>query len=349
MFDTRVVGKKIMESRKALNLTQMNLADELGVSYQAVSNWERGNAMPDISKLSELASILKISIDELLGDNKHTVVVKKIIEHPEDQDEIEDFEELEGIAPLLKPEDNDRYLDKLVEKNGMEMKDIIELAPFLSSGYLERIFSELDIKVQVKDIISLAPFVSDDTLEKISNGILENESYDSLSALAPFLKSRQLNDIVMKKLETDDVLLVDLCPFLSEDTNHVLAEKLMASDRHKEVADIAPFLKSETIDLLVDSGKISVGLVLPFVSSGKIKDIANHAISNNDLDTLDDLAPFLPGDFLDEMVLQHLESYNEIDYSRFYPFLKSSTLNIIAERIIAEKGMKGLSHMAPFL
>lgn len=42
MFDTRTTGKKIAALRKEKNLTQMNLADEMGVSYQAVSNWERG-------------------------------------------------------------------------------------------------------------------------------------------------------------------------------------------------------------------------------------------------------------------------------------------------------------------
>ena len=42
MFDTRITGKKIAALRKAKNMTQMELADEMGVSYQAVSNWERG-------------------------------------------------------------------------------------------------------------------------------------------------------------------------------------------------------------------------------------------------------------------------------------------------------------------
>ena len=67
MFSTVAVGKKISTLRKAHNMTQMALADQLGVSYQAVSNWERGNSMPDISKLPELAAIFGVTIDELLG------------------------------------------------------------------------------------------------------------------------------------------------------------------------------------------------------------------------------------------------------------------------------------------
>lgn len=45
-------------------MTQMELADKLDISFQAVSNWERGNTMPDISKFPELAEIFHISVDE---------------------------------------------------------------------------------------------------------------------------------------------------------------------------------------------------------------------------------------------------------------------------------------------
>ena len=43
MFDTKIIGKKIAALRKAKDMTQMELADQMFVSYQAVSNWERGN------------------------------------------------------------------------------------------------------------------------------------------------------------------------------------------------------------------------------------------------------------------------------------------------------------------
>ena len=45
MFDTTKVAKRIKEARVAQNLTQMQLADAMGVSYQAVSNWERGGSL----------------------------------------------------------------------------------------------------------------------------------------------------------------------------------------------------------------------------------------------------------------------------------------------------------------
>ena len=45
MFDVAKIAKHIRELRISKNMTQMNLADELGVSYQAVSNWERGGSL----------------------------------------------------------------------------------------------------------------------------------------------------------------------------------------------------------------------------------------------------------------------------------------------------------------
>ena len=45
MFKKVKIGKKIKEARLERNLTQMNLADAMGVSYQAVSKWERGGSL----------------------------------------------------------------------------------------------------------------------------------------------------------------------------------------------------------------------------------------------------------------------------------------------------------------
>lgn len=43
MFNMQKIGNQISSLRKKQNMTQMELADRLGISYQAVSNWERGD------------------------------------------------------------------------------------------------------------------------------------------------------------------------------------------------------------------------------------------------------------------------------------------------------------------
>ncbi len=60
------IGEKIKELRKAQDVTQEKLADYLNISYQAVSKWENGLALPDITLLPKLANFFGVSTDELL-------------------------------------------------------------------------------------------------------------------------------------------------------------------------------------------------------------------------------------------------------------------------------------------
>ncbi len=66
-MDQTKIGKYIAEKRKALGLTQMELADKLGMSNKSVSKWERGVCLPDVSLYSELCTILGISVSEFLA------------------------------------------------------------------------------------------------------------------------------------------------------------------------------------------------------------------------------------------------------------------------------------------
>jgi len=58
---------KIKKLRKKMNLTQEELAERLGVSFQAVSKWETGGALPDITLFPKLANFFDVTTDELLG------------------------------------------------------------------------------------------------------------------------------------------------------------------------------------------------------------------------------------------------------------------------------------------
>lgn len=57
----------IATRRKALGLTQQQLADRLHLTNKAISKWETGEGLPDISVLKDLAEVLQVSTDELLG------------------------------------------------------------------------------------------------------------------------------------------------------------------------------------------------------------------------------------------------------------------------------------------
>ena len=62
------MGNKIAQKRKDLGMTQIEFADQMHVTRQTVSRWEAGTVLPDIDKISDIASILNVSCDYLLKD-----------------------------------------------------------------------------------------------------------------------------------------------------------------------------------------------------------------------------------------------------------------------------------------
>ena len=71
----------IAELRKKQGLTQQQLADILGVSNTAISKWEHGNNLPDISMLEPLSIALKVDMLDLLTaqSSTHTKVSKNVL------------------------------------------------------------------------------------------------------------------------------------------------------------------------------------------------------------------------------------------------------------------------------
>lgn len=61
------IGKYIKKLRKENNLSQEKLADKLGVTYQAVSKWERGLNLPDMTTLKEISNLFNVNIDDIIN------------------------------------------------------------------------------------------------------------------------------------------------------------------------------------------------------------------------------------------------------------------------------------------
>lgn len=66
MISIQQLGSRIACMRRECGLTQMQIADHIGVTPQAVSKWERGLACPDLVCLDDLADLLHTNIDTLL-------------------------------------------------------------------------------------------------------------------------------------------------------------------------------------------------------------------------------------------------------------------------------------------
>lgn len=65
-----LIGARILEYRKASNMSQEEFAKKIGVSRQAVSKWELDKAYPDLDKLMDICTMFDISIDELVHGKK---------------------------------------------------------------------------------------------------------------------------------------------------------------------------------------------------------------------------------------------------------------------------------------
>ena len=63
------IGNKIRELRKQRGITQEQLAESIGISFQAVSKWENNIALPDITLVPVLSSYFGVSMDEFFDFN----------------------------------------------------------------------------------------------------------------------------------------------------------------------------------------------------------------------------------------------------------------------------------------
>jgi signal peptidase I len=83
MDHAKNLSQQLLALRKAKGLTQEALANQLGITCQAISKWENGQSCPDIALLPQLADIYGISIDELFGQEAKAAAPMAIPTQPE--------------------------------------------------------------------------------------------------------------------------------------------------------------------------------------------------------------------------------------------------------------------------
>ena len=82
MNQTEILRKNLSIFRKQRHLTQEQLANELGLTFQAISKWENGLSCPDISLLPQLAEIFGVTIDDLFREQTEESVQETTAEEP---------------------------------------------------------------------------------------------------------------------------------------------------------------------------------------------------------------------------------------------------------------------------
>ena len=295
MFDTMKIAKKIRDARMAKNMTQMNLADAMGVSYQAVSNWERDNSMPDISKLEDLCNALDLTVNELLGmEAKAATAVEKVM-----QEKTLSVEELAEVAPILPPETvKEHARQNTGEKKKWNVAALADIAPYLDDGFLEEIVDEIEVE-SLTVLTCLAPYLDDELLDKLVRRAPQDD-FDGIAAMAPFLSEETL-DYLVDRCEgrpESKALLSDLVCFLSEETLGKLVRKYGAAMDREMLEILAPFLGEDSIDTLVQQwigkGKVEdLDFLYPFMEEDTLHKVARALMEAGDIDGMKKAAVFL--------------------------------------------------------
>ena len=217
MFDMQKIGRQISSLRKKKGMTQMELADALGISYQAVSNWERGNTMPDISKLPELAEIFGVSIEEILCDERKGKIAEEMSEGKTPE---MSKEELADFAPILPQEQFQKNFEENQSREPWNLSDLFALAPFMEEEDVGRLALKFaDSGHAPSEFVGLAPFMDEKSLGEIVNRLTESGRAPSeFAGLAPFMREEDLERLVRDYLAGGGSFagLASVAPFLGE-------------------------------------------------------------------------------------------------------------------------------------
>lgn len=127
-----LVGRYIQLLRKQKQLSQKDLASMLSVSFQAVSKWETGETMPDVSLLLELADILDSTVDKILNGGNIVIRKSKKINI---SDIIEGFNALEDLKVFF-GEDSTFYRGAI---EGINKKMNIDIEEYLKDDYYKEV------------------------------------------------------------------------------------------------------------------------------------------------------------------------------------------------------------------
>lgn len=208
------LAEQLKALRKEKNISQEKLAAYLGISYQAISKWENGNAYPDIQLLPDIARFFEITIDELLQ-------VEKL-------DEQALFEEYVSKAEIL-------------FRNGEDIENILTL--------WKEAYQKMPNNIQVKEFLMSTYFDADKV--KYSQEIIElgMEIYNSNANM--YYKGQAIREVARTYAELGENLKAEQWVLKATQINHcqeVLFSEILDGD---EMIDQIAFFTHWTLEELL--------------------------------------------------------------------------------------------------
>lgn len=211
------LGEKIKSLRKQKNISQEVFANYLGVSFQAVSKWENGNTMPDVTMIPAIASFFGISTDELFDFNL-----------------FETEKQVEAIcAESWKYRNSDVAKSEEILRKGLQRypgNDII----------LNNLLYTLDYQTRAEEVISICKSL-------IASTKNDSVKYDACRILATCYKENGQVDLIKPTLE--------MIPEIYFTKLELMASLLDGEDSYEATQKQKNISAENLIDMLIIAGK----------------------------------------------------------------------------------------------
>ena len=211
------LGEKIKSLRKQKNISQEVFANYLGVSFQAVSKWENGNTMPDVTMIPAIASFFGISTDELFDFNL-----------------FETEKQVEAIcAESWKYRNSDVAKSEEILRKGLQRypgNDII----------LNNLLYTLDYQTRAEEVISICKSL-------IASTKNDSVKYDACRILATCYKENSQVDLIKPTLE--------MIPEIYFTKLELMASLLDGEDSYEATQKQKNISAENLIDMLIIAGK----------------------------------------------------------------------------------------------
>ena len=211
------LGEKIKSLRKQKNISQEVFANYLGVSFQAVSKWENGNTMPDVTMIPAIASFFGVSTDELFDFNR-----------------METEKQVEAIChEAYKYRFTDGAKSEKILREGLQRfpgNDII----------LNNLLYTMDYRERADEVITLCKTLIESTKD-------DSVKYDAARILAACYKENGHDQLVKPTLE--------IIPEIYFTKLELMATLLEGEDAYEAAQKQKNLSAEDLIDMLIITGK----------------------------------------------------------------------------------------------
>jgi len=188
--------------------TQLNIADRLGVTPQAVSKWERYESMPDITLLPELAKIYGVAVEDIITageagqDNDISDIMRVLNTFMDErifQKALREFRKAKSISELRIPIDifmamnarqKDILLDLILDMDGYDLV-IDDIMQYLNMAQRAKLIIRAAKNGDYEILETLIPFMTKAVRTEVVKLLLERGQFDFLEEMILFLNREQ--------------------------------------------------------------------------------------------------------------------------------------------------------------